>query len=257
MRKILLSGIAFTALTIAPAMAADMPSKAPAYLPPPAVYNWTGFYVGLNGGYSWGRTSVDYAQGAGVLGNPPNPGGVFAASYNFHPDSFIGGGQIGYNFQTGNFVYGIEADIQWRDGDDSVSQVFNTFGDRFTLTGTQGWLGTVRGRLGYAMNNWLIYATGGLAVGRVEHELFQASNAPAGSRFLSESDTAIGWTVGAGVEWGFAPHWSLGVEYLYVDLGSRTLNLPAQTINTLAYGATSVEFDDRSHIARAKVNYRF
>ena len=67
MRKMLLSGIAFAALTIAPAMAADMPSKAPAYLPPPAVYNWTGFYVGLNGGYSWGRTDVDYSQGAGAL----------------------------------------------------------------------------------------------------------------------------------------------------------------------------------------------
>lgn len=75
MRKMLLSGTAFAALTIAPAMAADMPSKAPAYLPPPAVYNWTGFYVGLNGGYSWGRTDVDYSQGAGVFSTPPNPGG--------------------------------------------------------------------------------------------------------------------------------------------------------------------------------------
>jgi outer membrane immunogenic protein len=240
------------------ASAADMPLKAPAYNPPiPAVHNWTGFYVGVNAGYSWGSTDVDYSQGAGIFGNPPNPGGVFAASYDLHPNSFIGGGQIGYNYQSGNVVWGLEADIQGRHKSDSESLVFNPFQDRFTLTDTQGWLATFRGRLGYAMNNWLLYATGGLAVGKVEHEVFQASSIPIGSRSISDSDTRAGWTVGGGVEWAFAPHLSLGAEYLYVDLGASTLSMPAQLVNGLPYGATSVDFHDRSHIARVKLNYRF
>ena len=250
----LLAAVSTIAVTHS-ASAADLPYKAP---PPavmaPVVFNWTGFYVGLNAGGSFGNSSVDYAQGPGTFGNPPNDRGVFAASYNFHPDSFIGGGQVGYNFQTGNFVWGGEADIQGRSNQStSVSHVFNQFQDRYTLTDTQNWFATFRGRLGYAVNNWLIYATGGLAVGRVQHEVFQASNSPIVSRDLSDSNTKAGWTVGAGVEYGFAPHWSVAAEYLYVDLGTDTINGPPGGI----FGATSVNFHDRTNIGRAKVNYRF
>jgi outer membrane immunogenic protein len=133
--------------------------------------------------------------------------------------------------------------------------------DTAYLSSEQGALGTLRGRIGYAPSNWLLYLTGGLAVGHTEHsftEVLSPGNtcsSAANCRNTSDSQTKAGWTVGAGAEWAFAPAWSLGLEYLYVDLGSTTLTL-APTGGFFPNTSTAT-FDDRSHIARLKVNYRW
>jgi len=201
------------------AQAADLPQpsyKAPAYVGP-SYANWTGFYVGINGGYAWGDS-----EWSGGTGN-----------FKVSPNGWLGGGTIGYNFQTGTWVWGIEGDFDYVD-----------------LNGTAGglcigcsvkdtWLGTARGRLGYAgWNNWLPYITGGGAFGNIK----------VSTPFGDNSNTKWGWTAGAGLEWAFLANWSAKVEYLYVDLGSTNCDLCAVT-------PTNIDF--KSSIVRLGVNYRF
>jgi outer membrane immunogenic protein len=189
------------------AAAADLPPgtyRAP-YAPysAPSVYSWMGPYIGGNIGYQWGSTT----------NNPTNPAGV------------AGGLQAGYNWQTGQFVLGAEADIQLSAADDTFAPW------KFS----NPWFGTVRGRAGVVFNNVLIYGTGGLAYGGLE-----------GSSFgLSESKTHLGWTVGGGVEFGIAPNWSAKVEYLYLDLADR------------GYSITGVNNGLESSLLRLGLNYRF
>jgi outer membrane immunogenic protein len=221
-----------------------------------AAYNWTGFYAGLNAGYSWGQTDIDYVTPFANVGIRHNP------------NSFIGGGQIGYNWQTGTFVFGLEADIAYRHRNRTSTFLFGSTptagspfgsvaGDNTVFNTEQNWLGTVRGRAGFAASNWLIYGTGGLAYGHVEHGLIETLVAPNQNRFrtASESRIAVGWTAGAGIEYGFG-NWSIGAEYLYVDLGRSTINQAAIT-NLVVFPADTTSFRDTSHIARAKLNYRF
>lgn len=250
MRKIAMAAL-LAALGATPAFAADLrpysPRPAPAAVPYTIpVYNWTGFYAGLNAGYSWGVTNIDYISGGLLVTNPTH-----------HNGGFLIGGQAGYNFQWGQFVAGFEGDLAWRGGTANTSYMFPNgldFADQHTK---QGWLATFRPRAGWAMNNFLFYATGGAAIGGVEHSFTERRpSVPGASRTVSEDTTRGGWTVGAGVEAGFS-QWSLGLEYLYVDLGKSTLAAPAQTLSGVTFPAASVSFDDRSHIFRAKVNYRW
>jgi outer membrane immunogenic protein len=249
-------------------LAADLPAKPSVYKAAPAIapaYNWTGFYVGLNAGYSWGKTGIAYGQDfpAGVFVEPfgiPGCGLGCPLGFDLSPASAIGGAQIGYNWQAAgsSAVIGIEADIAWRNGEDSVVHAINPF-DVLTLTTSQRWLGTVRGRLGWGDGPWLIYATGGVAFGNVKHEVVQCDDcgvAGTSIRRFERAKTKTGWGVGIGGEFGFTPNWSLGVEYLYVDLGSTTVSAPLE-ITGATFFATNVTFDDRSHILRAKLNYRF
>jgi len=164
------AAIVFGGVQIAPA--ADMAVKAPMAAPVPYLFNWTGLYLGVNAGWGFDRRNIDLAPGTGMA--------VFFAANEFPtsiaPDAngFIGGGQIGYNWQMQNFVYGIEADFQGSaiKGNQTLSPTpvifvpFNTNGEK-KLT----WFGTVRGRLGLAANNWLFYVTGGLAYGETELSL--------------------------------------------------------------------------------------
>jgi outer membrane immunogenic protein len=187
------------------AVAADLPrGNAPYYAPPPlSVYNWSGFYAGLNLGYQWG--------------NVTNSG--------IDPSGIAGGGQLGYNWQTGQFVFGVEADIQASAADDTFAPY------KFS----NPWFGTLRGRAGYAINNILLYGTFGLAYGNLEGQL----------NTLSETKTLVGWTAGAGMEVGITPNWSAKVEYLYMDLGSRTFSI------------TGVDNGLQSSYLRLGVNYHF
>jgi outer membrane immunogenic protein len=238
--------VAIVGLAVAghPAAAADVgnfPVKAPVLAPTP-VHNWTGLYVGANAGYSWGRTSVDYTLG-----------GFPGVSTTLDPNSFIGGGQIGYNWQLGSIVVGIEGDVAWRSGSDaSTFTSGNIFGDFAVFNTEQNWVGTVRPRVGFAAQNWLLYGTGGVAFGGFQHGLTETRPGIA-TRTTADSDTKAGWTAGAGVEYGFANQWSLGVEYLYMDFGSTTLSQPA----TGPLPASSATFDDNSHVVRAKLNFKF
>jgi outer membrane immunogenic protein len=230
---------------------------------PPAL-SWTGWYIGLNAGYSWGRSSVDYSQGPSDFFGVNTPGDVLALSTNLSPQSFIGGGQLGFNYQTGVWVWGFETDIAWRDHEDSKSLIMNTFNDTLTLSDNQRWVGTVRGRLGYTpANNWLLYVTGGLAYGKFEHSVTQFCNISCGqTQTFADSVTKTGWTVGGGFEVALDRNWSLGAEYLYMDFGKDTLSVAAGGIPpipapTTTFPATSVTFHDTSHVARLKLNYRF
>jgi len=183
MKKTILAITVATAASGA-AAAADLPrGPAPYYPPPSSVYNWTGPYAGLNLGYEWGKVT----------------------STSIEPSGVAGGGQIGYNWQTGQFVFGLETDLQASAADDTFAPY------KFS----NPWFGTLRGRAGFAINNILLYGTLGIAYGELKGEFFN----------LEEDKTLFGWTAGAGMEVGFAPNWSAKVEYLYMDLGSRSFSI--------------------------------
>lgn len=191
------------------ASAADLPRKAPAYVAPIG-YNWTGFYVGINGGYGW---SGDDADG------------------------FVGGGQIGYNWQAAGspFVFGLEADIQGADMDSSATA------GGVTATARINAFGTVRGRIGYAWDRAMLYATGGWAYTRTSLSL----TGPGGS--ISDSDWSSGYTIGGGLEWALWDRWSVKGEYLYVNTQDVSLTLGGVTVNG----------DYDFSVIRAGLNYRF
>jgi outer membrane immunogenic protein len=293
MRKYLLSATAIMlVLSAGSALAADLPSRKgpPEYVPPPPPM-WTGFYAGLNAGWSWGNSdqvssqtysgTVDH-EGASHGGASALSGtGVASAPMS----GVIGGGQIGYDHQfSNNFVLGIEADIQGAGlqgngyfvGAGSANYGLN---NDTVLTGVQtqrtlDWLGTVRPRIGYlATPNLLIYGTGGLAYGGVTADTHIAggwsggfgTGAPVTNGGVGHySNTLMGWTAGAGVEWMFAPNWSVKAEYLYYDLGSATWNTPWSVSGSIpGVGNVSLpnittshtRFD--GHIVRGGLNYHF
>jgi outer membrane immunogenic protein len=210
--KLIRSGLLLAAMLVAPfaANAADLPRpsyKAPAYVAP-SVQTWTGFYVGLNAGYAFG--DADWA--------------AFTADPS--PTGFLAGGTIGYNLQTGSWVWGVEADIAWANVKDSI-------GPRET---EMSWFGTARGRIGYGgWSSMMPYITGGVAAANI-------SNTIAG---IETSDTRFGWTAGLGLEYMMWSAWSVKLEYLYADLG------------TAACTACGGGVDVTTHIVRAGLNYRF
>jgi outer membrane immunogenic protein len=255
MKKILL-GAAVAMLGIAPALAADMApryTKAP-MAAPVAVYNWTGFYVGGNLGYGWRDTDVSlYTLGGVPILLPP-------ASTGQRVDGFIGGGQVGYNWQTGMWVFGIEADAAWRNGSSTTTFAFPNapLNDVTTFNTKETWLATVRPRAGVAVNNWLLYVTGGAAFEGLQHTVTENRTSVAGGiRSYTSDDARVGWTVGAGVEAGFGS-WSIGAEYLYANFGNRTIVGPAVTVATVPFPVSSTTFNDNDqHIVRVKANYHF
>ncbi len=200
MKRVLLAGAAALAFaTVAgTASAADLGRpvyKAPAYVSP--IYTWAGFYIGINGGGAWGNYDYDF--------QPPNVGHDLSGG--------LVGGQLGYNWEYGPLVFGLETDLDWA----GISGSNACPNPGFSCNAKVDWLGTTRGRLGYSFNGgWLAYVTGGAAYGNVRRE----STGPASS--LSQDNTHVGWTVGGGLEYGFARNWSVRAEYLYVDLGTDT-----------------------------------
>jgi outer membrane immunogenic protein len=249
MRRFGLAFIAFFA-TVGAAAAADMPVKAPIYKAPVVVppYNWTGFYVGLNAGGSWGHQDNSLVT---------VPGGVTVFSNSNNLDGFIGGGQIGYNWQSDHWVFGLEADFQGSgqkdDGTFLLPPIVGALaGLSASYTDKLEWFGTVRGRIGYAMDRWLPYVTGGWAFG---HGTLSGTGTttPAGPVLgFSASHDYSGWTLGGGLEWAFADHWSAKAEYLYIDFGDGPTVI-ANTAGTLAI--VSGKLTD--NIARLGVNYKF
>jgi len=270
------------------ASAADMPLKAPPPVGP--VYNWTGFYVGGNAGYTWADPSINVlttnafvnTPALSVLGATAGPAAAVASTANIglRNSGFIGGVQAGYNYQKGAFLVGAEADIQGIGGTNGTSTITQLAprtgfpGDFMTATlavsERLNYLGTVRGRIGFLPKpNLLLYATGGLAYGGVESSttITGGEVPPTGSStfagFGKVSDTRVGYTVGAGAEWKFAPQWSVKAEYLYYDLGSVTYSNGA--ITALLAGTTIVNFTNISsssirfngNLARVGVNYEF
>ncbi len=262
------------------ASAADLPVKA---LPPAALANsWAGFYVGGNVGYSWGRAASDLnadpvtvSIGAGLT--PFNTPG-FLGSDTLTPKGAIGGGQIGYNWQTPpNWVFGLEADLQasGEKGSHSFSNPFNFTTLLFNqiVVPVSGiatmdyaakitWFGTVRGRVGYAWDRVMLYATGGLAYGGVNLAgTNTVSGTVAGSPFLSvtgigHSQVNVGWTVGAGIEGLLGNRWTWKAEYLYLDLGS--MDDPDNLLLAISTsgGRVTTHTNYSDNIVRLGLNYR-
>jgi outer membrane immunogenic protein len=213
------------------------------YVPAPAA-NWAGLYLGGNiGGASARNRSSFVGSGANEF-------------FNLSPDGVIGGAQAGYNWQTANWVYGLEADIQGssqRDNDACITRCLVTQSTSFDAK--LPWLGTVRGRLGYSIGSTLFYGTAGYAYGGVKTRITTIGNGPATDTTFSS--TKSGWTVGGGIERSvnffgmFGPNWTSKSEYLYVDLGST-----ADTL-LLANRPVAVTTSIKEHIFRTGLNYHF
>jgi len=225
MKKVLAGCLVAGVLVMAPrADAADL-SLAPLYKAPPSemtqAYNWTGFYLGLNGGGGWGDS---HWQG---VGRADLSGGQV-------------GGTAGYNWQIGRSVLGVEGDIDWNhmQGTNLSPLCPGTGGSCST---TETWLSTVRGRAGYAFGSVLPYVTGGLALGDIR---------AATPGFAGASNTSAGWTAGGGIEFGLTGNWSAKAEYLYVDLGRFNCGVNCNGLPT-----DNVSMHD--NVVRAGVNYRF
>jgi outer membrane immunogenic protein len=264
-RRKLLSLLAVTLAILGAreALAADMAMKAPiAPAPAPTIYNWAGWYVGGNIGYGWGASSdpsVSFIDPGAVVGF----GSYFAAGGNVTPDlspeGVIGGGQIGYNWTlTPNWVAGLVADFQ---GSGMKASVTNSVFPAGTVLSNQSnseqidWFGTVRGKLGYAQNNWLVYATGGLAYGHVETS---GSFAIPGALILpgSSNSTQVGWAAGGGMNYALTANWIVGVEYLYVDLG-RVSYTETNPSSAAPAASLTVSNHAAAQIARATLDYKF
>jgi outer membrane immunogenic protein len=266
MRKLLLVATALAALVGTSALAADM--AAPVYkapTPPPApMFSWTGFYVGGNAGAEWTRSNFTSFL-------DPTGGFFTPASYAFinsigngsaHKTGFIGGGQAGYNWQTGNFVIGLEGDIDWLSASATFSAAGLTpGGSNITLSNSLApkWLATVRPRVGVAVDQLLLYATGGLAVlnSTYTQTFTNVTGGTPGGGGSSTNTTKAGWVVGGGAEYAFTHNWSVKAEYLYSKFpGLSTVGFvaPGPGFAPIALTGTASQ---NIQIARAGLNYHF
>jgi len=230
-------------------------------------YNWTGWYIRLNAGYGFGgasdpKLSFFDGSGTGFAAYVAAGGNVFP---NVIPAGFIGGGQLGYNWHISpQFVVGFVVDFQ---GSDIQKSGVATVTPPLFVTTTQrnalkiDWFGTVRGKLGYAADNVLFYATGGAAYGHVKSSSSLCISPPfavcgVGLSYAGTSDeTKFGWTIGAGIDFGFA-NWVLGAEYLYYDLGSVS-NRMTSTNGIAPLTTMTIKNAVDGHLVRATVSYRF
>ncbi len=232
MRTFRLAALALPLLAVASAQAADLPNRG--YAPPPAVsayapapFSWTGFYVGLNGGYGWGS-----------LGNIGNT--TFGK-----PSGFVLGGTAGYNYQINQFVIGVEGDMNWTNIDStSRTLVGGPPASTVVSTANVNWMGTLRARAGFSVDRALLFVTGGYAGASVDLKFNDLTLAIAGK----DSSWRNGWAVGGGIEYAFTPNISAKTEYLYTSFGSQNF-FPGTIYASRAELSMSQ--------VRAGVNYRF
>ncbi|WP_291848315.1 outer membrane beta-barrel protein [Bradyrhizobium sp.] len=279
MRNPFFKAIAASALVaLAATSAASAADMAPRYTKAPPmveVWNWGGFYVGGNAGYSWGRSNSDVSYFSTATGLPIAPPAGSITSAGFNMDGAIAGGQIGYNWQANNWVFGLEADAQWSDekggtgyrcagaGNGGVCLPGLTFlpagaaGTTLALDQHLEWFGTVRGRVGVlATPRVLFYGTGGLAYGSIKTTGALAGFTPgavAVASIGSTSDVRFGWTAGAGVEGKISKDWSAKLEYLYMDFDT----FRAGSFSLAPASAIGANVDSRfhDHVLRVGLNY--
>ncbi|WP_187829786.1 outer membrane protein [Labrys sp. KNU-23] len=247
--KLRISASAFLLVTVG-ASAADLAPAAVEPVAPAAAYNWTGFYAGINGGDGFG-SSHDVTMSELF----PATGPLVDRYGSLSPKGGFGGVQAGYNRQAGNLVLGLEGDIQGGGISDKAGRIGANAGYFLSTKSQVNWFGTVRPRIGYAFDNILFYATGGLAVGGVKY----TQNYVNGD-FLAHprtSKTRVGFAVGGGAEYAFSQHWTAKLEYQYIDLGRSKIS--ATEIN----GGEPTDYTIHTrlrtdfHTVRLGVNYKF
>jgi len=261
MKKILALATAAVTFSCAPALAADMPVKAPVYKAAAPMFDWTGWYAGANVGYGFGSNRVNF--------DPLDAGAVVRAAFvspqlGDDPKGFLGGLQLGANRQIGNVVYGVETDLSYSGIRDTVSgPPLTGFGFVTSAQQKLDWFGTLRARAGLvSLDRSLIYVTGGLAYGQARLTtstiIGGGLNCALVANFCmagSSERWMAGWTIGGGWEYAFAPNWSAKLEYLYYDLGKIT------DINPQINGNAGITFQGstnvKGNIVRVGLNYMF
>jgi outer membrane immunogenic protein len=232
------------------AAAADLPTKAPIYAP--VLYSWTGFYIGGQAGGGWFDNQVTNGPNAadGTVNFPP--GFVHNTA---HGSGGLGGGYAGFNYQVNQIVVGIDGDYSWAHLTGSTSDIGPT-GFTNISNETVKWIATVTGRLGYAVNNWMFFGKAGGAWAGFSVNSATFNVAGVNTNNNTSSTTRNGWTVGTGVEWGFAPHWSTKLEYDYVKFTTANYN---NTDTTVAGVVTFPGRSATSNLSMVKlgVAYRF
>ncbi|MGA2636345.1 outer membrane protein [Methylocella sp.] len=268
LRSLLLSSAAAIALSTG-ALAADLPSRAPppVYVPPAPIFTWTGFYIGGQIGYGWGQNNVSFGDNFGDYD-----------TFNYTTEGVIGGAHVGYNLQLNQFVIGLEGDV---DGT-SIGKNYSgplPFGSNFVNGGLlseplagnvnvsvhHDIEGSIRGRVGYAWDRVLIYATGGVAFGGFNGNIsgnfpggFFGPNATAFPAFggsASASSTRVGWTVGGGIEYAVTNSWSIRAEYRYTAFGHSTVYADSFTAPIL--GASGAFFNRNFNENRIQVGFSY
>jgi outer membrane immunogenic protein len=233
-RKLLLSAACVAALA-GSAEAADLPLREapPPYAPPP-VFSWTGLYLGAQIGYAWG--SDTFTAASPIVGT--------FANNSFTPNGVVGGAHVGYNLQVGQLVAGVEGDV------DGTGYSGSRGGGFATVTASIPVQGSIRGRLGVALDRALLYVTGGAAFAGLDTTYATFTG------FDSFGRTLTGWTVGGGIEYGLTANWSIRAEYRYADYGSFR-DYPVASLAPIYGLGTFVQHHETQHAIRGGVTYKF
>jgi outer membrane immunogenic protein len=246
MKQFLLATAGLVALAVAlPASAADLKAPAPAAVAP--IFSWTGFYVGGHVGWGWADSRSTVVD---TPGNNLFPAG-FASSTSL--DGFIAGGQAGFNYQIGAFVLGVEGDISWSLINGETTNAAVLVANRFSTVSLEAdRIAMVAGRLGFAFDNWLIYAKGGWAWVDFQSSGLTTNAAGAIIANTHGAERRDGFIIGGGVEWGFATNWSVKAEYNFIDLGTDRV-----TRTVLPNDILLRDLDTQIHLVKFGLNYRF
>jgi outer membrane immunogenic protein len=246
MKKVLLGAVSLIAMATS-ASAADLAARPYTKAPPMvvAMYDWSGFYIGANGGWGSSRNCWNANTALGIALTPPLAEGCHDSTGG------TAGGQIGYRWQASQWVFGLEAQGNWADFSGSNASIgFLGVTNRTRIDA----FGLFTGQIGYAWNNALLYVKGGAAVTSNDYTGFNA----AGVAFDTASHTRWGATVGVGLEYGFAPNWSVGVEYNHLFMGDHNVSMISNGVAGPAGGVTRIDGVGQDvDMVTARVNYRF
>ncbi|QDW38681.1 outer membrane beta-barrel protein [Bradyrhizobium sp. KBS0727] len=256
MKKLISAALGLAALGLAaPASAADLAARPYTKAPPPmvaAIYDWSGFYIGINGGGAWSHKCWDTGPFTfGVIAVFTSPGGREGCH---DASGGVVGGQAGYRWQAGAWVFGLEAQGDWADLTASNTSLIFVPGGRFVTGVTNNTkidaIGVFTGQIGYAWNNVLFYVKGG---GMVVNDKFQGTATGIGTVLDNVSDTRWGGAVGAGLDFGITPNVVLGIDYVHGFMGNRNLTFVS---TTGAFSRTETIRQDIDMVT-ARLSYKF
>lgn len=246
--------VAAAALMPLAASAADLsapraaPILAPSFTP---AYNWTGGYIGGQLGYGWSNTRVGEVSFFDDVDGTLPSGGL--PGFAFNGSGLIGGAELGYNWQANGLVVGVEGDISAT----GITANFADAGPDFTLDTKLNWLSTARLKLGLPVQNFLFYGTAGLAVGGIQANLHDNYPSDTTVYNLSDSNTAVGWTVGGGVAAAINSHWVVKAEYLYTDLGTHTYSYSEDPTGAIGWPLLTASAKTTASVVRVGIDYKF